>query len=408
MTELTSQQKAVIVGIIEWFKKAVKQKVSLVGFAGTGKTFLIGFIIKKLKLKKNEVAFCAYTGKAALVLKNRVGFYETSTIHKLIYEVRMVNNVPVFELKKVLYGIKLIIVDESSMVSKEIYDDLMSFGIPVVFVGDEGQLPSIGEKFNVLENPDFRLTEIHRQAADNPVIHLSMLARTGEIIKPGKYGDTVFVFKKGTIKQEVIEGLYSRSDQIICGLNNTRHTINTRMREILGYESDLPIIGDKLICLKNSWGDIAQDTPLINGMTGYVKATMTKAEMEARKKKKIKDIPNLTGRVKFNPVKKEKKETFRNYFGLDFGADFSDDALYQNLQVLTSDFIKNEEPKLQNWEYRLYNSFDYGYAITCHKSQGSQFENVYLKNEILDFQTHKQWLYTGVTRTEKNLILELD
>ena len=389
MTELTPQQKIVIAGIIEWFKKAIKQKVSLVGFAGTGKTFLIGFIIQKLKLKKNEVAFCAYTGKAALVLKNRVGYYDTGTIHRLIYEVKMINNVPVFELKKVLYGIKLIIVDESSMISKEIYEDLMSFGIPVVFVGDEGQLPSIGEKFNVLENPDFRLTEIHRQAADNPVIHLSMLARTGQRIETGKYGDTVYVFEKGMLKQESIERLYTRSDQVICGLNNTRHTINKRMREMLGYESDLPIIGDKLICLKNSWGDIAQDIPLINGMTGYVKATMTKAEMEEKKKKKVKEIPNPTGRVKYSPkAKKEKKETFRSYFGLDFEADFSDEALYSDLSVLTSDFIKNEEPKLQNWEYRLYNSFDYGYAITCHKSQGSQFENVYLKNEILDFQTH--------------------
>lgn len=411
MAELTDEQNGVIKGLVNWHKKQNEQKTSLVGFAGTGKTFVIGFLIKQLNIKVSQVYFAAYTGQAALVLKGRVPLYDTSTIHRLIYRVKMEKNKPVFELRTTLPGIKLIIIDEASMISEEIFEDLMSFGIPIIFVGDAGQLSSIGKnKFNVLENPDFRLNQIHRQAEGSPIIHLSMLARTKSKIEPGKYGDNVIVMRKKDTSQKMLDNIYKRSDQVICGYNKTRKEINTRTRELLGFTSNEPQVNDKVVALKNNWEIEVGGIPITNGMTGYVKNIYTSEEMENKNIVIPTDEEvDIFGskRKKYVPKKKadeKSKKRNREYYGMDIETNFGDNVLFEGLNVLKSGF-QEEEEKLFPYEFKLYEQFTFAYGVTCHKSQGSQYDNVALVSEVLDFSEHHLWLYTGVTRAKEKLIL---
>lgn len=385
MTILAPEQSFASKGINEWIRKADQQHCTLVGYAGTGKTFLVNYIIEESKLKPNEVAFTAFTGKASLVLKTRNRKYNCSTIHRLIYDTEEGPNGPVFVLKNkdqsTLKNLKLIIVDEASMVPKKIFEDLISLGIQILFIGDEGQLPPIGsEKFNVLENPNFRLTQIHRQAEGNPIIWLSMLAREGKTIKPGKYGKNVFVFGRGEAKKELIDKLYLRSDQILCGYNSSRKKINERVRELKGYTNPFPEVGDKLITLKNSWDNVIDGFPLINGMTGFVE----KVSYEVNEKD-----------INIDSIK------------LDFRPDFLEDQSFKGLIIPKSDFASKDPLQLSREEFSLYERADYGYCITTHKSQGSQYPNLFVRNEILDSKTHNQWLYTAITRAEINFILDL-
>ncbi|WP_223251486.1 ATP-dependent RecD-like DNA helicase [Bacillus sp. MZGC1] len=171
--------------------------------------------------------------------------------------------------------------------------------------------------------------------------------------------------------------LYKTADQIICGFNKTRSHINGEIRELLGFDSIYPMIGDKLICLKNDWEKSVNDYSLVNGMTGYVHKVYSNDE--------IKRDPKYESTV------------------IDFRPDFTDE-LFKELYI-PNDSIGNPGFKLLPYDESDYNRFDFGYAITCHKSQGSQWDNVVVINEVLNHKTHHRWLYTAITRAAEKLIL---
>src|SRR5690606_4734420 len=95
--------------------------------------------------------------------------------------------------------------------------------------------------------PDAMLTEVHRQAQDNPIVRLSMDIRAGEPLEPGRYGESEVVRKSDLDPQAVLE-----ADQILVGRNATRRAYNQRMRERRGFEGTMPAAGDKLVCLRNN------------------------------------------------------------------------------------------------------------------------------------------------------------
>lgn len=222
------------------------------------------------------------------------------------------------------------------------------------------------------------MTEIHRQAADNPIIHLSMLARQNKRIRPGAYGNSAYVISKDQIKsrQRVID-LALRADQMIVGKNDTRKAINRSVREALKRTSPLPQIGDKVICSRNNWNRSVEGYPIVNGMTGKV--------------------------VHTNENVKKGQSMQRDCMEIGFQPDFSEQSLKQ-LYLLHSDF-EGEKEQLNRSEYGTYDQFDYAYAISCHKSQGSQFDSVLVWSEVLNYKSHSRWLYTAITRAAKNLIL---
>jgi len=383
---LTPMQQEAVNRIVHWYKHSSKDTFFLAGYAGTGKSTLVNYVIEQLGLRLNRVAFACYTGKAALVLTQKAdGRYRAQTIHRLIYKLDVdTKGKPQFvkKEKEELAHIKLIVIDEASMVDGQIMEDLRSFGKKILFIGDQGQLPPVSQAGNeefvqMFHNPDFALTEIHRQAEGNPIIHLSMLARTKKKIDYGWYGKEVLVINQRDWLA-IREKVYTTADQIICGYNRTRQSLNQDIRRYLGFTDDLPQVGDKLICTRNNWGKNIHEISLVNGMTGFVK--------------EVKEL-------------EKNYEITRDAFEIKFQPDFTDECFEQ--LYLLEDHFKGNKYQLLPYEYNVYCEFDFGYVITCHKSQGSQWEKVVVINEVLSVEEHHRWLYTAITRSSDKLVLVL-
>ena len=164
---LTSEQRHVLKEVV----RLPKHEVTVGGRAGTGKTTVIRHLVGLLP----RFAVCAYTGKAVNVLKSKG--VDARTIHSLIYKAYTDEERKVYFSLAADLGCDGIIVDEASMVSRSIYEDLRSFGKPLVFVGDHGQLEPVGDDFNLMRDPDYRLETIHRNAGE--IAHFADYIRQG-------------------------------------------------------------------------------------------------------------------------------------------------------------------------------------------------------------------------------------
>src|SRR5256885_14411046 len=252
MTVFTPHQDAALKAVAAWLKAkpgqgGTPQTFRLFGYAGTGKATLARHVAQAVD---GKVLFAAFTGKAALVMRSK-GCERASTIHSLIYKTRESGEeVPSFDLWDEAPASKaaLIVIDECSMVDAELGRDLMSFGVPLLVLGDPAQLPPIqGGGFFTDTEPDAMLTEVHRQAQDDPIVRLSMQVRAGERLTPGEYGAISVVTRDAFDPQRALQ-----TDQILVGRNNTRRAYNTRLRERRGFTDLLPLAGDKLVCLRNN------------------------------------------------------------------------------------------------------------------------------------------------------------
>jgi exodeoxyribonuclease V len=361
--EWSPQQDAALKAVSFWLKRGKPQVFRLFGYAGSGKTTLARAIADDLD---GEVMFGAFTGKAALVMRSK-GCRDARTIHSMIYRARDTDTEePSFVLNEDGPASKaeLIIIDECSMVDEALGRDLLSFGKPVLVLGDPAQLPPIkGGGFFTEDAPDAMLTEVHRQAADNPIIRLSMLIRDGGRLTPGQYGASRIV------SRDLIDAAQVQAaDQVLVGLNRTRRAYNRRMRELLGRAGTLPEPGDKLVCLKND-----RKKGLLNGSLWNVQTAGT----VRRKKIRMTVIPE-------------------------------EDSAHKPLRIgVLPEFFTSEE-EIPYSLRRESDEFDYGYALTVHKAQGSQWDKVVLFDESGAFREHRdRWLYTGVTRAAESLTIVL-
>ena len=374
---LSKEQRDIVDGIRQWHCFGSESFKTLAGTAGTGKSFLIPYIIKVLGLDFQEVAVCAYTGKAVKLLQ-RKGLPAT-TIHRLIY-------VPVevededgevhirFEKRKCIdWNIKLIIIDESSMVSSPIHNDLLGFGVPILYVGDYFQLPPIDDTFNLMRESDvdFKLTQIYRQAENNPIIKLSMDVRAGRRIKFGHYGDTVVKMRASQVE----DSSYVGANQIICGKNVNREALNRHLRDLHGY-SGLPKQNEKLIVLRNNY--------MLGVVNGQQIILLEDVEKENTTTLKMKYIDEYDTQ---DAVKLLLAERYENKFSsLHFG----------------------RRKKAKENEFKKKIEADFGYAITVHKAQGSEWENVLFYDDGFgrqDAEMRARLLYTAVTRARERLII---
>lgn len=364
MTEFSPQQDAALKAVDAWLKakpgvNGAPQVFRLFGYAGTGKTTLAQHIAEAVD---GEVKFAAFTGKAAAVMRGK-GCRNASTIHSMIYRARESGEeIPSFDLYDEAPASKadLIIIDECSMVDAELGRDLLSFGVPVLVLGDPAQLPPIQSGANAggfftQAEPDVMLTEVHRQAQDNPIIRLSMDIRAGEYLEPGRFGESVVVRKNDLDPQRVLE-----ADQVLVGRNNTRRSYNTRLRERRGYSDTMPSAGDKLVCLRNN-----RKKGLFNGSLWSVK------ERGGRK----------TGIMTMRLLP-------------------DDDTALRGVKVSVRPECFSGGIEHIDWPRRKpYDEFDYGYVLTVHKAQGSQWDDVVVFDESFAFpETRERWLYTAVTR----------
>ncbi|MGA0615918.1 ATP-dependent DNA helicase [Paracoccus sp. KR1-242] len=333
------------------------------GFAGTGKTTLARHFADGIS---GVTCYAAFTGKAALMMQ-RNGCADASTIHGLIYQVIEREDGSVYfarNLDSPAKDASLIVVDECSMVDEEIGRDLLAFRVPILVLGDPAQLPPVnGAGFFTEAEPDVMLTEIHRQARDNPIIQLATAARCGDLIKHGEYGRSRVV-ERGTLEEEEVLA----ASQILVGKNATRRSYNARIRRLLGRDGSFPEVGDRLVCLRN-------DKPcgIFNGGLFTVIDGMAKA--------RGKHITMLVA---------------------------SDDFPHRAaISVKVRKEFFDGEPDQINWkELKGTQQFDYGYVLTCHKAQGSQWPDVIVYDESGTFREEaKRWLYTAITRASDRLTL---
>jgi exodeoxyribonuclease V len=349
---LTAEQKDVIRQVVGNINS--QQIQTLGGYAGTGKSTIIRVLLDAFEKKGISLAVAAFTGKATNVLRKKN--IAANTIHSTIYcpEKDINTNETYWNLVSHYYlqsqNIHGFIIDEASMVSKEIHQDLVSFGYPIIYVGDHGQLEPIGTKFNLMENPMYRLETVHRNAGE--------IAHFAEHLRKGQSASTFQGHQKVQIVSEsVVEDRHLASvDQIIVAFNKTRTQLNARVRKEKNIDGAYVCKGEKIICLRNN-----KKLGLFNGLQG----TVTKV----RKNEKLDFISDG---MNFEYIKYDPDQ---------FGQE-------------TSQFEFSQEP----------NPFDYAYAITCHKAQGDQFGNVIVYEQKCDKWDHIRWSYTAASRAVNGLI----
>lgn len=395
--EWSPQQLSATEAVERWLASGEEQVFRLFGFAGTGKTTLAKHLADRVD---GKVLFGAYTGKAALVLR-RKGCHGATTIHKMIYRPRDKSKARLEQLQKELTELEnsiappdaehltqlradiraeeenlkrpaftldlgseardadLIVIDEVSMVGSQMGQDLLSFDRPVLVLGDPAQLPPVGDGgYFTGARPDYMLEEVHRQAAGSPVLRMATAVRAGEVLEHGSYGEGCELVRKGTYDLEEL----ARADQVLVGRNSTRRNINRRIREEhFGYRGHLPVAGDRLVCLRNN-----HDLGLLNGGIWNVLSCDEMSEDRIFLTLQDEDTERIVD-----------AETHRHHF---------------------------EGRELPWFEKREAEEFDFGYALTVHKAQGSQWDDVIVVDESFCFREHRlRWLYTAVTRAAKRI-----
>ena len=395
--DLSPQQQHALDQAATWFETAVAEKnliFRVFGYAGTGKTTIAKMFPD---IVDGTVLFASYTGKAAHVLREK-GCFGAMTLHSLIYKPKSKSaenlrklqaeyvtkadagaservlqalrtkiqieqdNVkrPAFAINpdSVLSSAKMLIVDEVSMVNEQMAEDLLSFGVPILALGDPAQLPPVkGGGYFTNETPDVLLTEVHRQAQGSPILHLATEVREGRGLGNAKAG---MVVPKGVLS---IEDL-AKYDQVLVGTNKSRRLVNTRMRAFMGHGDPLPVVNDRLICTRND-----SDTGLLNGSQWMVEHVIHDL-----------DEPD---RIHLNLRSTDGNEIV-------------------SCEAHAAPFRGEEVPY---FEIREAQCFEYAYAMTVHKSQGSQFDSVVLIDESHRFPSasRRSWLYTGITRAAHDL-----
>ena len=368
---LSQEQRDALDAIDAFVKSSAKQFV-LGGVAGSGKSTIIPYIQRLY----HHVRVCAYTGKAVTVLL-RKGIIGARTLHSFLYRATT-EKLPSGEMATVftpmpdiMFGnISLVVVDEASMVNKEIYDLLSSKHFKVIYIGDHFQLPPVKDTFNIMENPDFKMEAVLRQNEHNPIIMLATKARIGEPIPYGKFGDsyhTMNLQEKDLVK----------FNQVITWTNAAKDHFNESIRRILGYNSNQPTAGDKMIVKVN-----CRAKNLYNGQIVYIHGMP--APCQSQRLWRV----GLFDELAHNDA---------------FVMASTDSAINC---VASVHLTKEELDKLRmnpRKKSGVVVHLDWGYAITCHASQGSSWKKVAVVDEKRhkNFNEFNRWTYTAITRAEE-------
>lgn len=366
--------------------------VTIAGYAGTGKSTLVRVIIEALNVEESKVAYAAFTGKAAEVLRKK-GNKNAMTLHKLLYDSIPKPGGGFFRKPKFSLDYTIVVVDECSMVPKSMVDMLLAHKIFVIFLGDPGQLPMIDktESHDLLDHADVFLDEIMRQAAESEIIQLTMKIRNDEDIPYIKGKDVMVLPKK-----ELVTGHLLWADTILTATNATRHSINNQVRGLLGYEGEL-CEGEKVICKRNYWDDVNEDgDALVNGSIGTVHNIFNSfIEIPKFIKNDRHQIPTIM--ADFTP------EVGKSFGTINFDKDF---LLSEQSCVdwRVSYQIGRMRQKLGDI---LPKQATYGYSLTAWNAQGSEWDRVLVIEENFPFnkREHQQFLYTAATRASEKLVL---
>jgi exodeoxyribonuclease-5 len=459
--KLSPEQKSVIAQVELWLqdvwqdipkverRSSVPQYISIGGYAGTGKTTIIVALRKILNkrfeqgkytfLQKKKkpilrVGFCSFTGKASQILGEKLQASNAvfkkdivGTIHSLMYEPEKIGDRVIDWNARNTLPVDCIIVDEASMLTKSLWEDLLSYKLPIIAVGDHGQLPPIDGDFNLMEDPKLQLTTIFRQEQDNPILQLAEWIRENNhapVPQTKEYSD----FITGVVDQsrlqiftstdsmgketvgDIIQN-YSQDTMILCGYNNTRKAINQQIRahifefdepdwdEIQKYAEEdmsdreiqekiltIPKRKDRVLCLKNN-----NRRGIYNGMLGTI------SSIEAINKK------IYSAHISFDSGLEYQTYISADQFGANTTIDYSE---IPRINFETGELP--DDPDRKDSKFETVDLFDFGYAMTVHKAQGSQAKQVLLfaeRMKRMEDNIWGRWLYTAVTRAEERLIM---
>ena len=407
MSEITLSpgQAGAVDQIMTWVRDSNSRVFVLGGYAGTGKTTVMKWIVEQAGL---QVHCCAPTGKAVSVLKSKLPEGSSvSTIHSFVYRpievtlhqvenaeavaedlVKLAKKDPTLkdeavfatyraqELARILEAgsaeftekewnddgpVPLVVVDESSMVDEEMEALILRNAGKVLFVGDPGQLPPVNGR-NIFERnrADAVLDQIHRQAAESRILRFATAVRHEEKFDDWN-GECEKVRGRPPLRDVVA------ADQVITGKNVTRRGLNQAIRRRLGFTSTYPEKGERLMCLRNDHG-----RGLINGVGGVA----TKAAEEGT-------LGELFLDVAYNGQVMEKLPIDPFHF-----------------DAYTDPSISRRDRPVRGAQ------FDFGNVITCHKSQGSEWPHVIVWDDKMrthDREARKRWAYTAITRAAERL-----
>jgi exodeoxyribonuclease-5 len=373
---LNEDQKEAIKKAITWYyHKQDKTIFVIAGFAGTGKTTLVRTLVTILGLAPYQVVYCSFTGRAVEILRRKG--CQANTIHKTFLSVRRILYKIGFPKKKHLSSaIKLVVLDELSMINDKMMKDIISFHIPIIGLGDHAQLPPIYGANRYIASPDVFLEHIMRQQGDLGILDLATMARKGMYIPFGTYTESK------VIRFHEIEHI-EHYDIVLCWKNSTRKNLNIAIRRKKGLDSEYPVLGEKLICLKNNYIHLIEydDIPLflVNGMDliSYDSVKLSPGDMN--------DYFTLSYGLSYVPHMRFQSRVHRGPF----------DSYTRGTDYIIPDEVDEDMVFL-----------DFGYAYTVHKSQGSEFDHVLIIDEFKGSKDiYNKWLYTAITRARKSVTI---
>lgn len=396
---LNPEQEKVVNAALKFLKSNSRQLFEFDGFAGVGKSIVLHEIIKRSNLKYNQIAPMAYTGSAACVMRTK-GFTNARSIHSWLYELVKMQKVvyddqnkksftkydtqfnkPQYEYRFVPKQpgtlnpeIKLFIIDEAWMVPDSMKKDILKHGIKVIAAGDSGQLPPVmGEPAFLLGDDVMHLTQIMRQAESNPIVYLANRAREGLPIHCGLYGNRVLVIPDTDLTTDMVLDV----GNIICGTNKTRDYFNTKVRQLLNLNPEMPQFGERVICRNNNWQITRDNIALANGLSGVICSPIS-----------IDSFSNKNLRLDFLP------DLLNTPF----------ESLTVNYDYMMSDYESRQKIKDSKFEIHNGELFEFAYAITTHLSQGSEYPCGIFYEEFLRSNIQRQLCYTGITRFREYMI----
>ena len=401
---LTAEQERTVQAIVNWYRDPYgDQSFVLAGYAGTGKTTIAKAIIEALGV--DDTICVTPTGKAARVLESKLpeGIH-VSTIHSWLYapsevsewmvtraeesaeELRRAGHLFREEaaaadarakrLAKILEGggcefrhkeevskPPLVIADESSMIGDRLEDDMRANAPKLLFLGDPGQLPPVeGRDFFERNKPNAILETIHRQAADSSILRFAHAIRNDE--KFTDWDDACRVVRGSSISAEFL----ATGDVVLTGRNETRRGLNRNLRRHHGFSGVMPQQGELLMCLRNDHG-----RGLINGVPGRMLADV--------------------------------EETWDGDYLIDLAYE---DTIMRRVPIDPFHFKVYQDPKMNRRQHPPHDAqFDFGYAITCHKAQGSEWPTVMVWDDKMrpnDVEARRRWIYTAATRASEKLV----